>query len=68
MITKGFCDGLAVSVSPVGWAESGRAYSLLCKNGRLDIRLSPATSADVSWLDFIDNGTGTVEICVAAES
>ena len=68
MVTKGFCDGSAVSVSSVGWAESGRANSLPCKDGRLDIKLSPDTSADVSWLDFIDTGTETVVICVAAES
>ena len=68
MITKGFCDGLAVSVSSVGWVESGRANSLPCKDGRLDIKLSPDTSTDVSWLDFIDTGTETVVICVAAES
>ena len=58
-------DGLAVSVPSVGW---GRAYSLPCKDGRLYIKLSPDTSADVSSLDFIDTGTEIVVVCVAAES
>ena len=67
MITKGFCDGLAVPVSSVGWAEPGRAYSLLGEDGWLDITLSPATSADLSWPEVVETGTGTVVICAAAE-
>ena len=39
MITKGFYNGLAVSVSFVGWAESGRAYSLNGKDGCLENKL-----------------------------
>ena len=57
MIAKGFCDGLAVSVFSVGWEVSDTAYSLLGEDGCLDIKLSPATSAGVSLLDFTDTGT-----------
>ena len=67
VITKGFCDGLAVSVFSVGWAVPDTAYSLLGEDDCLDIKLSPNTSADVSLLDFTDTGTMTAVICVAMQ-